>query len=66
MAYGPRHEDPPRPLTHWDFFLKEVHWMARDFGQVRVLEEQRCWRRGLACVSLRVLESVSLRLLETG
>jgi hypothetical protein len=34
MAYGPRYEDPARPLTHWDFLLKEAHWMAKDFGQV--------------------------------
>jgi hypothetical protein len=36
MAYGPRYEDPARPLTHWDFLLKEAHWMAKDFGQVRL------------------------------
>lgn len=21
-------------MTHWDFLLKEAHWMAKDFGQV--------------------------------
>lgn len=40
LAYGPKYEDPPRPMTHWDFLLKEAFWMAKDFGQVRLQSKQ--------------------------
>ena len=26
--------EPAMPLSHWDFVLKEVTWMAMDFAQV--------------------------------
>lgn len=35
LGYGPRFEDAHRPMTHWDFLLKEAYWLARDVGQVR-------------------------------
>ncbi|KAL0019254.1 hypothetical protein WJX77_003503 [Trebouxia sp. C0004] len=32
-------KEPARPLSHWDFVLKEMHWMAVDFT------EERHWKR---------------------
>jgi hypothetical protein len=44
LGYGPRFEDPHRPLSHWDFLLKEAYWLARDVGQVRQQQQQQQWR----------------------
>ena len=27
-------KEPARPLSHWDFVLKEMRWMAVDFTEV--------------------------------
>lgn len=55
-------------MTHWDFLLKEAHWMAKDFGQVRA---RTCRRdlvhlalgvrlKGCVCVSLHTAGLVGL------
>jgi HSA len=35
LAYTKPNEGPHRAPRHWDFLLKEMQWMAVDFGQVR-------------------------------
>lgn len=30
-------KEPARPLSHWDFVLKEMRWLAVDFTEVCIL-----------------------------
>ena len=30
-------KEPARPMSHWDFVLKEMRWMAVDFTEVSAL-----------------------------
>eukprot|EP00775_Hariotina_reticulata_P008679 gene8679-8860_t len=41
LGYGPRYEDPARALTHWDYLLRETHWLAKDMGQSFAADEVR-------------------------
>ncbi|KAL3160719.1 hypothetical protein ABBQ32_010629 [Trebouxia sp. C0010 RCD-2024] len=36
-------KEPARTMSHWDFVLKEMQWMAVDFT------EERHWKRAMAC-----------------
>eukprot|EP00879_Flechtneria_rotunda_P032485 GHRR01035698.1.p1 GENE.GHRR01035698.1~~GHRR01035698.1.p1 ORF type:complete len:344 (+),score=190.14 GHRR01035698.1:236-1267(+) len=51
QGYGPKHDDPPRPLTHWDFLLKEAHWLAKDMGQERMWKQRAAYHIGHAAAA---------------
>jgi hypothetical protein len=74
LGYGPRCEDPARALTHWDYLLKEAHWLAKDMGQVRGrpvvqaqgrLQQQQHQQQQQKQPVARLLLHICLRMLHT-
>jgi len=35
-------KEPARPLSHWDFVLKEMRWMAVDFTEASAVLQKFC------------------------
>ncbi len=35
-------KEPARPLSHWDFVLKEMRWMAVDFTEASAVLQRLC------------------------